>query len=196
MITAIYAAKLPLEAQVSVYSRFLEGKLLKTKRKGGKTKEIVEFDGDKEEVSILLLLGKQQGLAMNDILRRVSSNTLQRALRESSRVKSLQYYQLESDETDDFAYTLLEALVWLKSQDLCSDLVKTANVIIRQVLGMRRLYLVERVTDVVEEMETYCAKIKDMEKEFAEYLSHKRLVNTFRLFEEWADLIQSSPQDS
>ncbi|CEG67441.1 hypothetical protein RMATCC62417_03871 [Rhizopus microsporus] len=179
LITAIYASKLPLDAQVSVYSRFLE-----------------EFDGDKEEVSILLLLGKQQGLAMNDILKQVSSNTLQKALYESSKVKSLQNYRLENDEMDDFAYTLLDALGWLKSQDLCLELFKTANVIIRQILGMRRLYLVEKVTDVVEEMEMYCSKTKDMEKEFAEYLSHKRLVNTFKLFEEWTDLIQSSPQDS
>lgn len=133
---------------------------------------------------------------MNDILKQVSSNTLQKALYESSKVKSLQNYRLENDEVDDFAYTLLDALGWLKSQDLCLELFKTANMIIRQILGMRRLYLVERVTDVVEEMEMYCSKTKDMEKEFAEYLSHKRLVNTFKLFEEWTDLIQSSPQDS
>lgn len=32
LITAIYASKLPLDAQVSVYSRFLEGKLLKKEK--------------------------------------------------------------------------------------------------------------------------------------------------------------------
>ncbi|KAG1050621.1 hypothetical protein G6F43_007121 [Rhizopus delemar] len=179
---AAYASRLPETEQTNIYSQFLEG-----------------FIGDKEEMSILILLGKQYNLEMKKILKQTSYSLINKAIAQSSRIQKTKHFQTEDGKMEEpFMDTFQLAMDWLMlDKAFWLDALNAANYIIRFFMGIRHLYFAKKILNMIPmEIELFVSRMPDVDQSLTEYRSHKRLLNIFELQKPWNLLIQSAPHNT
>ncbi|KAI8326713.1 107-domain-containing protein [Choanephora cucurbitarum] len=189
VVIATYASKLSPQYQIQIYSHFLQ-----------------EFDGDDEECMILLQLGKEFNLDMNDILQYTHTHLFKKAIELSSyRVVDAQKDKIEFEtegEIDKSSQILFKSIHWLTlDEHMCVQAFEAANLIIRYFLGICKIYLAQHVFDffsdiLIEHMAVASQKTMRAHKVFKEFNAHKKLVFLFIDYKAWKQLVENEPQDN
>lgn len=188
VVIAAYAAKQSPDHQIKIYSNFLQN-----------------FDGDDEECSIVLQLGKEYGLDMPDILQFTYTHLFKKAIsfapnKVSAKTPENLELQLEGEVTKDYA-VFLQAIKWLTfDESMCVQAFQAANMTIRYLLGIYKIYLIQEIfklfTDAVVQRMSFEAKQNfNSRKILAEFDLHRCLVNSFLEYGDWEQLIENEPKD-
>ncbi|KAI8380807.1 nuclear pore protein 84/107 [Blakeslea trispora] len=185
VVIATYASKLSPQYQIQMYSHFLQ-----------------EFDGDDDECIILLQLGREFNLDMNDILQYTHTHLFKKAI---ETIVDAQKDNIEFEtegEIDKSSQILFKSIRWLTlDEHMCVQAFEAANLIIRYFLGICKIYLAQHVFDffpdvLIEHMAVASQKTMRAHKVFKEFNSHKRLVSLLADFKAWKQLVENEPQDS
>jgi hypothetical protein len=160
---------------------------------------MIGFIGDKEEMSILILLGKQYNLEMKKILKQTSYSLINKAIAQSSQIQKIKHFETEDGKmAEPFMDTFQLAMDWLMlDKTFWLDALNAANYIIRFFMGIRHLYFAKKILNMIPmEIELFVSKMPDVDRILTEYRSHKRLLNIFELQKPWNLLIQSAPHNT
>ncbi|CAO3577179.1 unnamed protein product [Absidia cylindrospora] len=185
---AFYTSKLGDELETKLFSEFLN-----------------DFDGDKEERKLLVVLGSQYNLNIKSILLRTFylglKNTSKKNLKEHHMhydKSSAEQFEVEGQTPDDVS-AFLQALEWLLADEsLYGQAIKEANVMIRKYLGIRKVYLAEMIVEAIPlNVVNHCVlqtqggfKLPDYLEEFQD---HTSLLECWRLFASWNILYGAKP---
>lgn len=188
VVIAAYAAKQSPNHQIKIYSNFLQN-----------------FDGDDEECSIVLQLGKEYGLDMPDILQFTYTHLFKKAIsfapnKVSAKTPDTLDLELEGEITKDYA-VFIQAIKWLTfDESMCIQAFQAANMTIRYLLGIYKIYLVQEIfklfTDVMIERMSFEAKNHtNSQTILIEFDSHRSLMNSFIEYDNWEKLLENGPKD-
>jgi hypothetical protein len=161
----------------------------------------IDFDGDNEECSIILKLGKEYGLNMSEILNRTNDNLLTRARSTAMPQEPAATFEIdEPAETTTTEYDLyFRALHWLLLDGkLALQAVQSANEIIRYFLSTKRIYLVKQLFDSIPEniYERIVLLGTEGRPGVEEFDLHRQVMLIFSEFKYWQELIDSKPIDN
>ncbi|KAF7726107.1 hypothetical protein EC973_009082 [Apophysomyces ossiformis] len=167
-----------------------------------------EFDGDKDERSLLIELGAQYKLDTAEILRTTYKNTMGAFLSSfpslhsiESRANVDEIFELEGEITND-VLPCIRALEWLSMSDaLADDLIKAANETIRRFLGTRQIYLVKAILDTVPDDIINISVLQTqgdlhIPHFLDEFAKHRLLVECLEEYRKWDCLRYNEPKDT
>ncbi|KAG0180723.1 Nucleoporin nup84, partial [Apophysomyces sp. BC1021] len=168
-------------------------------------KRNADFDGDKEERSLLVEMGIQYNLDMVQILRSTYTKIMDEFIsghspRADIEAREHEVFEIEGEIARD-TLPCLRAVEWLSMNDaLVNDLIQAANLTIRHFLRTRQIYLVKAVLKTVpEDMLNVCVlqthgrlNIPDFLDEFGK---HQLLVECLEAYQVWERLRHAKPED-
>ncbi|KAI8381565.1 107-domain-containing protein [Radiomyces spectabilis] len=184
-IVAFFAARLPKNHQIDLFSQFL-----------------AEFDGDREERRILVELGAEYGLAIPEILRQTYRKMLKGyevALKGSRRDENA---SKEDESESAMVDRCFQALQWLTlDSDPSADLIQTANGLVRNFLVQQRFHLAETVLHSIPQRLLNLSLLQThrawpIPSYLREIHDHKRLIEAWKAFDEWDRLRKEKPEDT
>jgi hypothetical protein len=184
----------------------------------------IDFDGDEEESTILVQLGKQFGLDMPDILQYTYTHLFKKALENVSYSLAFRLYLLEKTHMINIYQTstqistskpelqihgiktdedrlFFKAIKWLTYDDsMCEEAIEAANMTIRHFLGVYKVYLAKSVFDLfsdstIERMMYQSTQKTSAQKVLTEFSLHRNLVDALTEYETWQTLMQEKPKD-
>ncbi|KAG2236645.1 hypothetical protein INT48_000200, partial [Thamnidium elegans] len=181
VVIASYAAKLAPKDQIRVFSEFLEN-----------------FDGDTQECEIICRLGKELGLDMRNILITTSKNIMTKAFKKTIPF-STTFEVIPTQQNDNQYDIFFSSIQWLLlDKSLCLNVIKSANEAILYFFTYRKIYLVERMIDMVPEWvyEQLALDGKLDNHAIIEFDLNRKVMLLFTNYHEWQTLIGSEPKDS
>ncbi|KAK4517159.1 Vesicle trafficking between the ER and Golgi [Mucor velutinosus] len=187
-VIAAYAAKQPPDHQMRIFSNFLQS-----------------FDGDDEECSILIQVGKEYGLDMPQILQHTYTHLFKKATSLvanpfTAKAPEKLDLQLQGDMTENDT-VFLQAIKWLTlDENMCVEAFEAVNQTIRYLLGIYKIYLIQEifnlVTDaLIQSMSVRAEQDDSLQAIFSEYDLHRCLVNGLVDYHDWEQLLKRKPAD-
>ncbi|KAL7321103.1 hypothetical protein PS15m_000915 [Mucor circinelloides] len=187
-VIAAYAAKQSPDHQIRIFSSFLQN-----------------FDGDDEECSILIQLGKEYGLDMPKALQRTYTHLFKKATSLApntffTKVPEKLDLQLEGDMTESDTL-FIQAIKWLTlDESMCVQAFRAVNQAIRYLLGIYKIYLIQEVFSLVTDAMIQSMSMEAEQEEssqaiLTEFDLHRCLVNSLIEYQDWEQLLESKPAD-
>lgn len=187
-VIATYAAKQSPDHQMRIFSSFLQN-----------------FDGDDEECSILIQVGKEYSLDMPRILQHTYTHLFKKAtslVTNTFPAKTPEKLdlQLDGDLTENDA-VFMQAIKWLTlDESMCVQAFEAINQTIRYLLGVYKIYLIRAIfnlvtDDMVQSMLVKADQEDSSQAIFSEFDLHRCLVNILTEYHGWEQLLKSEPAD-
>ncbi|KAL9559378.1 hypothetical protein MBANPS3_000452 [Mucor bainieri] len=192
-VIAAYAARQSPEHQTRIFSTFLQ-----------------DFDGDDEECSILIQVGKEYELDMPKILQHTYTHLFEKATSlattstRSSASKTTPETlnpQLEGNKMTESDAIIIRAIKWLTlDESMCVEAFGAINQSIRHLLGVHKIHLIQEIFSLVTDPMIQFMSVKaehddSVQAIFSEFDLHHCLVDALVGFRNWDQLLKKKPVD-